>query len=112
MKKYLIVLFAFLGVAIGANAAEVAECRITGGTEGTTVIASIIEYTDTSVKVSLDNDGTFAVNVTVVIERGSCKTSRGVKVYPSSTSTVEIKTSSVCSEKVPSVSVSGTRCNN
>lgn len=112
MKKILVMLLAVLGLAISANS-QTAQCKISGGTDGATVIASIIEVGDGYVLVELDNDGDFPVNVTVkVTGRGSG--TRGAKVYPSSSTTVKVPVSgakSTYSTDVYTVSVSGTRCN-
>lgn len=107
-------LLAVLGLAISANS-QTAQCKISGGTAGATVIASIIEVGDGYVLVELDNDGDFPVNVTVkVTGYGHGNGTRGAKVYPSSSTTVKVPVSaakSTYSTDDYTVSVSGTRCN-
>lgn len=109
-------LLAVLGLAISANS-QTAQCKISGGTDGATVIASIIEVGDGYVLVELDNDGGFPVNVTVRVSAHKSSNgsgTRGAKVYPSSSTTVKVPVSaakSTLSTDDYTVSVSGTRCN-
>ena len=93
MKKLLIVLISFLGLTFSANA-QVAECKISDGIEGSTVIASITDVEDGLVIVELENDGDFPVNVTVTIYTSNYPShtrSRGTKVYPNQTNVIEIQ---------------------
>ena len=113
MKKILVMLLAVLGLAISANS-QTAQCKISGGTDGATVIASIIEVGDGYVLVELDNDGDFPVNVTVKVTGNGGSGTRGAKVYPSSSTTVKVPISaakSTHSTDYYKVSVSGNRCN-
>lgn len=87
-----------------------ASCKIAGSQEGATVVASIIEVGDGYVMVELDNDGTFAVNVTVTIDRSY---TRSCKVSPSASNTVKVSVPNAKSTHKVSdynVQVDGTRC--
>ena len=106
-------LFAVLGLSLNLVASTTASCKIVGGQDGATVIASIIEVGDGYVMVELDNDGSFAVNVTVKIT-GVHSGQRGCKVSPQASNTVKVPVSSAkASDKVSDydVSVNGQRCN-
>lgn len=109
-------LFAVLGLTINANA-QTAQCKINGGTQGTTVVASIIEVGDGYVLVELDNDGDFAVNVTIKVNSsGNSHGSgtRSTKVYPSQSTSVKVPVSKATSERSTddySITISGSRCN-
>lgn len=107
-------LFAVLGLTINANA-QTAQCKINGGTQGTTVVASIIEVGDGYVLVELDNDGDFAVNVTIKVNsNGFGSGTRSTKVYPSQSASVKVPVSKATSEistDVYSITISGSRCN-
>ena len=107
-------LFAVLGLTINANA-QTAQCKINGGTQGTTVVASIIEVGDGYVLVELDNDGDFAVNVTIQVNsNGNGSGTRSTKVYPSQSTSVKVPVSKATSEKSTddySITISGSRCN-
>ena len=114
MKKILVMLLAVLGLTISANA-QTAQCKISGGTDGATVIASIIEVGDGYVLVELDNDGDFPVNVTIKVvstNRGSGTT--GAKVYPSQSATKKVPVSGAKAgdrTDIYTVTISGSRCN-
>lgn len=104
---------AVLGISFAMYADVTSTCRISGGQDGATVIASIYEVGDGYVMVELDNDGSFAVNVTVKIT-GPHSGQRGCKVSPQASNTVKVPVPSAkASDKVSdyNVSVSGSRCN-
>lgn len=116
MKKILVMLFAILGLTINANA-QTAQCKISGSTDGATVVASVIEVGDGYVLVELDNDGTFAVNVTIKVTgtvSGAGNGTRSAKVYPSQSTSVKVPVSGAESDKPTSnyrITISGSRCN-
>ncbi len=106
-------LLAFLGLSLNMMADTTATCKIQGSQDGATVIASIIEVGDGYVMVELDNDGSFAVNVTVRIS-GVASGQRGCKVSPHASNTVKVPVPNAkSSQKVSDyrVQVTGTRCN-
>lgn len=114
MKKILVMLFAILGLTINANA-QTAQCKISGSTDGATVVASVIEVGDGYVLVELDNDGSFAVNVTIkVTSNASGNGTRSAKVYPSQSTSVKVPVNGAKSDKPTSyykITISGSRCN-
>jgi len=113
MKKFLIMLCAILGFSFAIYADVTNSCKISGSQDGATVIASIIEVGDGYVLVELDNDGTFAVNVTVKITSSHGNGQRGCKVSPQASNTVKVPiTNAKASHKIYdySVKVSGSRC--
>lgn len=106
-------MLAVLGLSLGVYAGVTSSCKISGGQDGATVIASIIEVGDGYVLVELDNDGTFAVNVTVSIS-GWHSGQRGCKVSPQASNTVKVPVDGAkAGDKVGgyNVSISGSRCN-
>ena len=118
MKKIIVMLFAILGMSIGLLAGTTKSCKITGSQDGATVVASIIEIGDGYVMVELDNDGTFAVNVTVNVTCSLGSVGRGeraTKVYPQQAATIKITMSGAKKEhKLSDYSIStlsGSRCN-
>ena len=88
-------LFAFLGMSSVLMADTTKSCKITGSQDGATVVASIIEVGDGYVMVELDNDGTFAVNVTVKVTGPAGVTSgqRACKVSSQASNTIKINMS-------------------
>ena len=113
MKKFLVMMLAVLGLSIGVYAGVTNSCKISGGQEGATVIASIIEVGDGYVMVELDNDGSFAVNVTISIS-GWHSGQRGCKVSPQASNTVKVPVDGAkASDSIKNynVSISGSRCN-
>ena len=112
MKKLMMILVAMM-VTVTIAFAQTASCKINGGTQNTTVVASITSVGDGYVMVVLDNDGDFAVNVTIKIT-GSGNGSTAAKVSPSQSREVRVpvalaKASHDTSDF--SVSISGARCN-
>lgn len=117
MKKMLVMLCAILGLTLGTFADTVKTCSISG-TNGATVIASIIEVGDGYVKVELANDGETAVNVRVTVKKAASPTvkgSIGAIVHPQSSTTKVIPVSGAKEtddvEKYTIDNLSGTRCN-
>ena len=80
MKKLMMILVAMM-VTVTVAFAQTASCKINGGTQNTTVVASITSVGDGYVMVVLDNDGDFAVNVTIKIT-GSGNGSVGLSPRP------------------------------
>lgn len=109
-------LFAILGLTINANA-QTAQCKISGSTDGATVVASVIEVGDGYVLVELDNDGSFAVNVTIKVTGTTGNDGNGTrsaKVYPSQSRSVEVPVNGAKSDKPTNrykITISGSRCN-
>ena len=112
MKKVLVMLLAVLGMSISLMADTTSSCKISGGSEGATVVASIIEVGDGYVMVELDNDGSFAVNVTVKIS-GAHSGQRACKVSPQMSNTIKVPVPAAkAGDRVTeyNVSLSGSRC--
>lgn len=110
-------LCAILGLTLGTFADTVKTCSISG-TNGATVIASIIEVGNGYVKVELANDGETAVNVRVTVRDGgrpNIKGSIGAIVHPQSSTTKVIPVSGAKETDDIGVyeiyNLSGTRCN-
>lgn len=113
MKKILLSLFAVLGLVLGVYADVTNSCKISGGQDGATVIASVIEVGDGYVNVDLANDGNFAVNVKIDIS-GKAHGSRGAIVDPQTSKVVKVPVPGAKSSDNVSqynVRVSGSRCN-
>lgn len=116
MKKILVMLFAILGLTINANA-QTAQCKITGSTDGATVVASVIEVGDGYVLVSLENDGSFAVNVTIKVTGtvgGAGNGTTSTKVYTHQTASVKVPVNGAKSGNPTSyyrITINGSRCN-
>ena len=86
-------LLAVLGFSINLSADTTKSCKISGQTDGATVVASIIEVGDGYVLVELDNDGNAPVNVTVKVTCNRSDVSNGqraCKVSPQSSNTIKI----------------------
>lgn len=115
MKKTLCLLFAMFAMALSIMAGVTASCKISGSQDNATVVASITEVGDGYVMVELDNDGTFAVNVTVKISSaGHGFGSRACKVSPQMSTAIKVPVSQAKAEYNTSaynVTVSGARCN-
>ena len=109
-------LFAVIGLTINLMASTTKSCKISGGQDGATVVASISEVGNGYVIVELSNDGSFSVNVTVTInskqgknyERGTLVPAQGGKeikvVIPEAKSDDNINSYDVSTVK-------GQRCN-
>lgn len=69
MKKMLVMLCAILGLTLVTFADTVKTCKISGSSDGATVMASIIEVGDGYVRVELSNDGTTTANVKVGVQK-------------------------------------------
>lgn len=115
MKKILVMLLAILGMSVSLLAGTTKSCKITGSLDGATVVASIIEVGDGYVVVELDNDGTFAVNVTVTVTGNGNVGSRATKVYPQQAATIKITMSGAKKDHKLSIysisTLNGSRCN-
>lgn len=101
------------GFTLFVNAGTTASCKISGGTDGATVVASIIEVGDGYVMVELDNDGTFAVNVTVTVSYNGVW-ERSAKVSNHSSTVVKVVVSNAksgMSFNKFDLAVNGSRCN-
>lgn len=110
-------LCAILGLTLGTFADTVKTCSISG-TNGASVIASIIEVGDGYVKVELANDGETAVNVRVTVKKvgnTNINGSIGAIVHPQSSTTKVIPVSGAKDtdnvENYTIDNLSGTRCN-
>lgn len=111
-------LVAIVGLSFGLMAQTTKSCKISGQTDGATVVASIIEVGDGYVLVELDNDGNAPVNVTVRVSStytGVSDGQRACKVSPQASNTIKIimsgakKDHNINNYKISSVS--GQRCN-
>ena len=118
MKKFLVMLVAFLCLSFSLMAQTTKSCKISGQTDGATVVASIIEVGDGYVLVELDNDGNAPVNVTVKVTCNRSSVSNGqrsCKVSPQASNTIKItmngakKDHNINEYKINSLS--GQRCN-
>lgn len=98
---------------------QTASCKISGGPDGATVVASITEVGDGYVMVMVENDGSFDVNVTIKIQdaqknpHSASGTSSG-KAKRDQTTPIRVPVSQAKSGESPDyykISVSGTRCN-
>lgn len=114
MKKLLLVLVALLGISL-SSMGQTASCKISGGAEGATVVASITSVGDGFVMVSAENDGSFDVNVTVEIYRGNIQVgTTSAKVRHDQTATIKVPTRYAKSSEEThdyTIKVKGTRCN-
>lgn len=110
-------LLAVLGFSFTAYADVTKSCKVSGGQDGATVVASVIEVGDGYVLVELNNDGTFAVNVKVSVSGpGSGNmNNRGCLVPQQSSKTIKIiMPKAKASDNITSyhvTSISGARCN-
>lgn len=118
MKKVLAILLTFIGFSINTMG-QTTSCKISGGQDGATVVASIVQVGDGFVQVSLENDGSFDVNVQIKITDSSKNphsasgTTSG-KAKRDQTTTIKVPVSSAKSgEKTDfyKISISGSRCN-
>lgn len=113
MKKIIMFMCMIFGFTLFVNAGTTASCKISGGTDGATVVASIIEVGDGYVMVELDNDGTFAVNVTVTVSYNGVW-ERSAKVSNHSSTVVKVVVSNAksgMSFNKFDLAVNGSRCN-
>lgn len=112
MKKLLVLMVAFIGLSLNTMG-QTASCKISGGQDGATVVASITEVGDGYVMVSADNDGTFDVNVSISIT-GKFHGKTSAKVRKDQTATIKVPVSGAKKgddTDAYNISVSGTRCN-
>ena len=70
MKKIIGMLIVFMGLSLNIMG-QTASCKISGGPDGATVVASIAEIGNGYVMVTVENDGSFDVNVTITIQHTS-----------------------------------------
>lgn len=119
MKKILLVLVAMLGISFMANAQS---CKISGATDGSTIMVSQDRLEGDKVIVNLENDSeSTCANVTVTVEvsygntDNNNKTFTGrVKSCPNATATVTIPiqtTNKNLKLRTYKVTVSGNKCN-
>lgn len=112
-------LIAVLGMSLNMMAGTTTKsCKISGGQDGATVVASIIEVGDGYVMVELDNDGSFPVNVTVTVfkSKGNQTTGqRSCKVSNQASNTIKVPVNGAkATDPVSNYSItalSGSRCN-
>lgn len=83
-------LIAVLGMSLNIMAGTTKTCKVSGGQDGATIVASIIEVGDGYVLVELDNDGNFAVNVTIKVQYNGSIYERSCKVSNQFSTTVKI----------------------
>lgn len=110
-------LCAILGLTLVTFADTVKTCKISGSSDGATVMASIIEVGDGYVRVELSNDGATTANVKVGVQKKgqNAAGSTGAMVAPqqSVVKTIRISTakSSDSINDFDITTLSGNRCN-
>lgn len=106
-------LCAVLGLSLNLMADTTSSCKISGGQDGATVIASIIEVGDGYVSVEIANDGDFAVNVRISIS-GAASGNKGTIAKAQQSTVVKVPVPQAKSSHSVSqynVKINGTRCN-
>ena len=113
MKKSIMFMCMFFCLSLCVNAST-ASCKISGSTDGATVVASVVEVSDGYITVELDNDGSFAVNVTITVSYSAASYKRSAKVSNHSSTVVKVIIPDAKSGTSPNkfiLSVQGSRCN-
>ena len=113
MKKFILMLCAVFGLSLNMVADTTSSCKISGGQDGATVIASVVEVGDGYVLVEISNDGSFAVNVRISIS-GYASGNKGTIAKPQQSTVVKVPVPNAKSSQSVNqyhVKINGSRCN-